>query len=179
MVRKAPSEFNESRFISMAIYNEFLLTCFLNVSMLFLQSPANPDLLYIIFFCHTQLTVTLLLGLIFGSKVYLVFRGGGKHQDHLVLNLLAARMDEHLPTPAASRRLPPSSEATWVSTEQLHMHRNSVGRADSFVKSKNGKLVHVYKSSADVSVLDAHSRPRHSVPEMFEQVIKNQQLELG
>uniref|UniRef100_A0A8D8G435 (northern house mosquito) hypothetical protein n=1 Tax=Culex pipiens TaxID=7175 RepID=A0A8D8G435_CULPI len=48
---------------------------------LFLQSPANPDLLYIIFFCHTQLTVTLLLGLIFGSKVYLVFRGGGKHQD--------------------------------------------------------------------------------------------------
>ncbi|XP_055607463.1 uncharacterized protein LOC129755136 [Uranotaenia lowii] len=81
MVRKAPSEFNESRFISMAIYNEFLLTCFLNVSMLFLQSPANPDLLYIIFFCHTQLTVTLLLGLIFGSKVYLVLRGGGKHQD--------------------------------------------------------------------------------------------------
>uniref|UniRef100_A0A182FH55 G-protein coupled receptors family 3 profile domain-containing protein n=2 Tax=Anopheles albimanus TaxID=7167 RepID=A0A182FH55_ANOAL len=81
MVRKAPSEFNESRFISMAIYNEFLLTCFLNVSMLFLQSPANPDLLYIIFFCHTQLTVTLLLALIFGSKVYLVFRGGGKHQD--------------------------------------------------------------------------------------------------
>ncbi|XP_053674377.1 uncharacterized protein LOC128724681 [Anopheles nili] len=81
MVRKAPSEFNESRFISMAIYNEFLLTCFLNVSMLFLQSPANPDLLYIIFFCHTQLTVTLLLALIFGSKVYLVLRGGGKHQD--------------------------------------------------------------------------------------------------
>lgn len=36
---------------------------------LFLQSPANPDLLYIIFFCHTQLTVTLLLALIFGSKV--------------------------------------------------------------------------------------------------------------
>ena len=33
VVRKAPSEFNESRFISMAIYNEFLLTIFLNVSM--------------------------------------------------------------------------------------------------------------------------------------------------
>ncbi|CAG9796307.1 unnamed protein product [Diatraea saccharalis] len=68
MVRKAPSEFNESRFISMAIYNEFLLSVFLNISMLFLQSPANPDLLYIIFFCHTQLTVTLLLCFIFGSK---------------------------------------------------------------------------------------------------------------
>jgi G protein-coupled receptor 158 len=33
VVRKAPSEFNESRFISMAIYNEFLLSVFLNVSM--------------------------------------------------------------------------------------------------------------------------------------------------
>uniref|UniRef100_A0A1I8P846 G-protein coupled receptors family 3 profile domain-containing protein n=1 Tax=Stomoxys calcitrans TaxID=35570 RepID=A0A1I8P846_STOCA len=83
MVRKAPSEFNESRFISMAIYNEFLLTCFLNVSMLFLQSPANPDLLYIIFFCHTQLTITLLLALIFGSKVYIVLRSGKSHQENI------------------------------------------------------------------------------------------------
>ncbi|XP_012543877.2 metabotropic glycine receptor [Bombyx mori] len=78
MVRKAPSEFNESRFISMAIYNEFLLSVFLNISMLFLQSPANPDLLYIIFFCHTQLTVTLLLCFIFGSKAYMVYKGHGK-----------------------------------------------------------------------------------------------------
>ncbi|XP_044758151.1 probable G-protein coupled receptor 158 [Coccinella septempunctata] len=77
VVRKAPSEFNESKFISMAIYNEFLLSVFLNISMLFLQKPANPDLLYIIFFCHTQLTVTLLLCLIFGSKAYMVF----KHQE--------------------------------------------------------------------------------------------------
>ncbi|XP_060829665.1 metabotropic glycine receptor-like [Bombus pascuorum] len=81
VVRKTPSEFNESRFISMAIYNEFLLSVFLNVSMLFLQSPANPDLLYVIFFCHTQLTVTLLLCLIFGSKVYVVFRSGGKEDS--------------------------------------------------------------------------------------------------
>ncbi|KAL0279151.1 UNVERIFIED_CONTAM: hypothetical protein PYX00_000765 [Menopon gallinae] len=81
VVRKAPSEFNESRFISMAIYNEFLLTVFLKVSMLFLQKPANPDLLYIIFFCHTQLTVTLLLCLIFGSKVYIVFRNQGKLEE--------------------------------------------------------------------------------------------------
>ncbi|XP_060805002.1 metabotropic glycine receptor [Amyelois transitella] len=78
VVRKAPSEFNESRFISMAIYNEFLLSVFLNISMLFLQSPANPDLLYIIFFCHTQLTVTLLLCFIFGSKAYMVYKGHGK-----------------------------------------------------------------------------------------------------
>ncbi|EDW56956.1 GM16015 [Drosophila sechellia] len=96
MVRKAPSEFNESRFISMAIYNEFLLTCFLNVSMLFLQSPANPDLLYIIFFCHTQLTVTLLLALIFGSKiptltqVYIVLRSGKSHQENIGMGTKAS-----------------------------------------------------------------------------------------
>jgi G protein-coupled receptor 158 len=33
VVRKAPSEFNESKFISLAIYNEFLLSLFLNISM--------------------------------------------------------------------------------------------------------------------------------------------------
>ncbi|XP_063929277.1 metabotropic glycine receptor [Zophobas morio] len=81
VVRKAPSEFNESRFISMAIYNEFLLSVFLNISMLFLQKPANPDLLYIIFFCHTQLTVTLLLCLIFGSKAYMVFKNHDQSDD--------------------------------------------------------------------------------------------------
>ncbi|GJQ88513.1 hypothetical protein Trydic_g15431 [Trypoxylus dichotomus] len=81
VVRKAPSEFNESRFISMAIYNEFLLSVFLNISMLFLQRPANPDLLYIIFFCHTHLTVTLLLALIFGTKAYVVFKGQDKANE--------------------------------------------------------------------------------------------------
>ncbi|KAG1680653.1 putative G-protein coupled receptor [Nymphon striatum] len=75
VVRKAPSEFNESRFISMAIYNEFFLSIFLIISMIFLHSPANPDLQYIIFFGHNQLTITLLLCLIFGSKVYMVFKG--------------------------------------------------------------------------------------------------------
>ena len=35
----------------------------------FLQQPANPDLLYIIFFCHSQLTISILLCLIFASKV--------------------------------------------------------------------------------------------------------------
>ncbi|KAF2885573.1 hypothetical protein ILUMI_20596, partial [Ignelater luminosus] len=48
---------------------------------LFLQKPANPDLLYIIFFCHTQLTVTLLLCLIFGSKAYMVFKGHDKSEE--------------------------------------------------------------------------------------------------
>ena len=69
-----------------------------SISRFFLQHPANPDLLYIIFFCHSQvkntiscekknvllifrsiktfsfpqLTITILLCLIFASKFYLV-----------------------------------------------------------------------------------------------------------
>lgn len=79
---------------------------------MFLQSPANPDLLYIIFFCHTQLTVTLLLALIFGSKVraqlqtgnkqlyifilslslqvYIVLRSGKSHQENIGLGAKAS-----------------------------------------------------------------------------------------
>ncbi|XP_076262714.1 metabotropic glycine receptor-like isoform X2 [Rhynchophorus ferrugineus] len=81
VVRKAPSEFNESKFISLAIYNEFVLCLFLNVTTFFLQKPANPDLMYIIYFVHTQLSVTLLLGLIFGSKVIMVIKDKGKQQE--------------------------------------------------------------------------------------------------
>ncbi|XP_059612618.1 probable G-protein coupled receptor 158 [Phlebotomus argentipes] len=125
MVRKAPSEFNESRFISMAIYNEFLLTCFLNVSMLFLQSPANPDLLFIIFFCHTQLTVTLLLALIFGSKVYLVFRGGGKPEDSIGLGTKPS--GAKFICRSQGRTLANASTAT-SSTAQLALHAAHEGR---------------------------------------------------
>ncbi|XP_062614926.1 probable G-protein coupled receptor CG31760 [Saccostrea cucullata] len=76
VVRKAPSEFNESRFISWAIYNETLLSLFLNVSMIFLQDPfpANPDLMYLVIFIHTQLTTTVTLTFLFGSKMYLVYK---------------------------------------------------------------------------------------------------------
>ncbi|KAL8613926.1 hypothetical protein ACOMHN_032916 [Nucella lapillus] len=85
VVRKAPSEFNESRFISWAIYNEFLLSLFLNVSMIFLKDPfpTNPDLLYLVYFVHTQLTTTVTLAFLFGTKAYLVYKYRGKeHTSH-------------------------------------------------------------------------------------------------
>ncbi|CAH1779230.1 unnamed protein product [Owenia fusiformis] len=78
VVRKAPSEFNESRFISWAIYNETLLSVFLNVTMFFLQEPANPDLLYLVVFIHTQLTTTVTLAFLFGSKAYVVYKYSDK-----------------------------------------------------------------------------------------------------
>ncbi|XP_077865993.1 metabotropic glycine receptor-like [Saccoglossus kowalevskii] len=82
IVRKAPSEFNESKFITWAIYNETLLSMFLNIALIFLQDPANPDLRYIILFVHSQLTTTVVLGLLFGSKMYLVYKYQGKGGKH-------------------------------------------------------------------------------------------------
>ncbi|XP_052061288.1 probable G-protein coupled receptor 158 [Mytilus californianus] len=83
VVRKAPSEFNESRFISWAIYNETLLSLFLNVSMIFLQHPfpSNPDLVYLVIFIHTQLTTTVTLAFLFGSKAYHIYRRGKNDEN--------------------------------------------------------------------------------------------------
>ncbi|ESO87905.1 hypothetical protein LOTGIDRAFT_127003, partial [Lottia gigantea] len=92
VVRKAPSEFNESRFISWAIYNEFLLSLFLNVSTIFLKDPfpTNPDLLYLVLFIHTQLTTTVTLAFLFGSKAYLVYKYYGKeHQGQQQSTMLS------------------------------------------------------------------------------------------
>ncbi|XP_064641576.1 metabotropic glycine receptor-like [Lineus longissimus] len=86
VVRKAPSEFNESRFISWAIYNETLLSLFLNISMLFLQSPSNPDLLYLVLFLHTQLTTTVTLAFLFGSKAYVVIKHRNKEQTQTTVS---------------------------------------------------------------------------------------------
>ncbi|KAG7212552.1 hypothetical protein KM043_012854 [Ampulex compressa] len=132
VVRKTPSEFNESRFISMAIYNEFLLSVFLNVSMLFLQSPANPDLLYIIFFCHTQLTVTLLLCLIFGSKAYVVFRGGGKEDS---VGKLSGATGKFLAK--SSRPQGTSNQTNSISLQQGNFTDESDGPTEEFCRLMN------------------------------------------
>ncbi|KAJ8041712.1 hypothetical protein HOLleu_12603 [Holothuria leucospilota] len=82
VVRKAPSEFNESRFISWAIYNETLITLFHTIAIIFLQDLANPDVLYLIWFLFSQLTTTIVLALLFGSKIHLVLQGKGDKTDH-------------------------------------------------------------------------------------------------
>ncbi|KAK7600849.1 hypothetical protein V9T40_008290 [Parthenolecanium corni] len=77
-VRKAPSQFNESRYISFTIYNEFCMSTIFTLLMVYFQIPANPDIEYVISFAHTQITITVLLCFIFGSKAYLILTGGGR-----------------------------------------------------------------------------------------------------
>ncbi|XP_011872163.1 PREDICTED: probable G-protein coupled receptor 158 [Vollenhovia emeryi] len=162
VVRKTPSEFNESRFISMAIYNEFLLSVFLNVSMLFLQSPANPDLLYIIFFCHTQLTVTLLLCLIFGSKAYVVFRDGGKEET---IGKLCGATGKFLGK--SSRPQGTSNQTNSISLQQGNFAEESDSVTEEFrrllnqleiLKEKNILLGNQELSSKLAAMLDASNR---------------------
>ncbi|XP_012541808.3 probable G-protein coupled receptor 158 [Monomorium pharaonis] len=162
VVRKTPSEFNESRFISMAIYNEFLLSVFLNVSMLFLQSPANPDLLYIIFFCHTQLTVTLLLCLIFGSKAYVVFRDGGKEET---IGKLCGATGKFLGK--SSRPQGTSNQTNSISLQQGNFAEESDSVTDEFrrllnqlevLKEKNILLGNQELSRKLAAMLDASNR---------------------
>ncbi|KAG5329259.1 Y1760 protein, partial [Acromyrmex charruanus] len=162
VVRKTPSEFNESRFISMAIYNEFLLSVFLNVSMLFLQSPANPDLLYIIFFCHTQLTVTLLLCLIFGSKAYVVFRDGGKEET---IGKLCGATGKFLGK--SSRPQGTSNQTNSISLQQGNFAEESDSVTEEFrrllnqleiLKEKNILLGNQELSRKLAAMLDASNR---------------------
>ena len=54
----------EYHIIHVPIKYTFLYDC-----RFFLQAPANPDLLYLVLFIHTQLTTTVTLAFLFGSKV--------------------------------------------------------------------------------------------------------------
>ncbi|EDO46340.1 predicted protein [Nematostella vectensis] len=72
-VRKAPSAFNESKFISWSIYNMTVVTLFLKITSLFIINVAGPDMLYLMEFFRVQLTVTPLLGMVFVPKVTILF----------------------------------------------------------------------------------------------------------
>ncbi|XP_031561759.1 probable G-protein coupled receptor CG31760 [Actinia tenebrosa] len=80
-VRKAPSAFNESKFISWSIYNMFVVTFFLKIARLFITSVAGPDMNYLIEFFRVQFTVSVLIGLVFIPKIFRIIKGRGDMFD--------------------------------------------------------------------------------------------------
>lgn len=76
-VRKAPSSFNESKFISWSIYNLTVVTCLLKITRLFIGNLAGPDMIYLLEFFRVQLSVSVLLGLVFVPKIVRVIKGRG------------------------------------------------------------------------------------------------------
>lgn len=80
-VRKAPSAFNESKFISWSIYNLTVVTLLLKITRFFIGNLAGPDLLYLLEFFRVQLSITVLLGLVFVPKILRVIKGRGDTFD--------------------------------------------------------------------------------------------------
>lgn len=76
-VRKAPSAFNESKFISWSIYNLTVVTFFLKITRLFIGDLAGPDMIYLLEFFRVQLAVSVLVGLVFVPKIIRVIKGRG------------------------------------------------------------------------------------------------------
>ncbi|XP_071820444.1 probable G-protein coupled receptor CG31760 isoform X2 [Apostichopus japonicus] len=78
-VRKAPSEFNESRFISFSIYNQTIVQIFVPVLEIALYDTlGSPNLIALVGFTRVHLTATMMVGLIFGSKIVFVYQEANK-----------------------------------------------------------------------------------------------------
>ncbi|XP_014676890.1 PREDICTED: probable G-protein coupled receptor 158 [Priapulus caudatus] len=69
-IRSAPSDFHETRWLSLAVYIEALVSGTLHVLRHFLWLVVNPDYIYLMYFVRCQLTVTLMIILIFGPKIW-------------------------------------------------------------------------------------------------------------
>ncbi|XP_038071841.1 probable G-protein coupled receptor 158 [Patiria miniata] len=73
-VRAAPSEFHETRYISVAIYNETIFSTFLYISRHFIWGKVAPDWIYLMYFLRSQLTTTVMLALIFIPKLKVIHK---------------------------------------------------------------------------------------------------------
>ncbi|XP_050522426.1 probable G-protein coupled receptor CG31760 [Daktulosphaira vitifoliae] len=96
VVRNAESFYNEAKLISFAIYNIFIV----NVTMMaihFLLFPnIGPDLKYTLAFIRTQLSTSVTIGLVFGSKIVRVINGQGDNWDTKLQpkGIISYEMDE-------------------------------------------------------------------------------------
>ncbi|XP_072024107.1 probable G-protein coupled receptor CG31760 [Amphiura filiformis] len=73
-VRKAPSAFNESKYISVCIYNETIMALF-SFAFVFVLPMLNggADLFLISEFCKVHVSLTVMVVLLFSSKMYHIY----------------------------------------------------------------------------------------------------------
>ncbi|CAC5374769.1 GPR158 [Mytilus coruscus] len=74
LVRKAPGHFNESRYITWAVYNGIILGSFLLILTHLIGHSYGPDLLYLLQGLQIQAFVTITLTLIFIPKISALYR---------------------------------------------------------------------------------------------------------
>ncbi|XP_028290290.1 G protein-coupled receptor 158a isoform X2 [Gouania willdenowi] len=78
-VRTVPSAFHEPRYMAIAVHNELILSAIFYVIRFTLASELHPDWMLLLFFTHTQLTVTITLGLLLIPKF--LFAGTHMRED--------------------------------------------------------------------------------------------------
>ncbi|XP_023671526.2 metabotropic glycine receptor [Paramormyrops kingsleyae] len=78
-VRTVPSAFHEPRYMAVAIYNELTVSGIFHVIRFMLAPGLHPDWMLMLFFTHTQLTVTVTLGLLLVPKF--LFAGAHTRDD--------------------------------------------------------------------------------------------------
>ncbi|CAG2214627.1 GPR158 [Mytilus edulis] len=74
LVRKAPGHFNESRYITWAVYNGIILGSFLLILTHLIGHSYGPDLLYLLQGLQIQAFVTITLTLIFIPKISALYK---------------------------------------------------------------------------------------------------------
>ncbi|KAK6302293.1 hypothetical protein J4Q44_G00266480 [Coregonus suidteri] len=67
-VRTVPSAFHEPRYMTVAIYNELLISAVFHIIRFTLAPQWHPDWMLMLVFAHTHLTVTVTLGLLLVPK---------------------------------------------------------------------------------------------------------------
>ncbi|XP_072013672.1 probable G-protein coupled receptor CG31760 [Amphiura filiformis] len=74
-VRKAPSAFNEAKYISVCIYNKTLMSFFALVLISFVLPTleGGADMYIIVEFARIHISMTMIVALLFGSKMYHVY----------------------------------------------------------------------------------------------------------
>ncbi|MFT7812256.1 putative G-protein coupled receptor 158 [Arapaima gigas] len=69
-VRTVPSAFHEPRYMAVALYNELVISAIFHIIRFTLAPGLHPDWMLMLFFAHSQLTVTVTLGLLLVPKFF-------------------------------------------------------------------------------------------------------------
>ncbi|KAL8567676.1 hypothetical protein ACOMHN_008984 [Nucella lapillus] len=84
-VRKAPAQFNESKYITWSIYNAIIMGVFIITITQMMAATAGPDVLYVLLMLQVQVFDTIALALIFAPK-------GHRWVDHFAAAVMEARV---------------------------------------------------------------------------------------
>uniref|UniRef100_T1IIA3 G-protein coupled receptors family 3 profile domain-containing protein n=1 Tax=Strigamia maritima TaxID=126957 RepID=T1IIA3_STRMM len=80
--RNAVTEFGEKRYLCLAIFIELLVSVALHVLRHVLWLDVNPDYIFLMYFIRCQITVTVILILVFGPKLWYYHRPPREDPEH-------------------------------------------------------------------------------------------------